>query len=404
MTRALIIGSGVAGPVLSMALQQADIESRIFEGDAAGVGEDGSWLNFQSANGIDALRAIDAAGPVEKLGYEVETMSFANSRGRSLGRMPIPARPDGLKSMMVPRAALREALDGTARERGIAVEYGKTLRDVVRLPGGGVQAVFADGSTADGDLLIGCDGVHSTVRTLIDPDAPAPGPVPVLTTGGYIPDFTIAAPERDLHINLGTRCSFAWLRTPDGGTAWFANPPKTGDTPDGVLSDGDDAALRRWLHEIMAGETALAHDIVDAAPAPLFGWSSYTLPVARRWHDNHGMVIIGDAAHVTSPTAGQGLALAIEDAVVLAQCLRDCPDVPTAFTTFEALRRDRVTKIVKHGRNPEPPGAIGRFLRDLMMPVILGKTAKDGGKSLMWIQGHHIDFDARVIPVTRSDS
>ncbi|MFI1913808.1 FAD-dependent oxidoreductase [Nocardia sp. NPDC020380] len=404
MTRALIIGAGVAGPVLSMALQQAGIESSIFEGDAAGAAADGSWLNFQSANGIDALRAIDAAGPVEKLGYEVDTMSFANSSGRALGRMPIPVRPDGLKSMMVPRTALNAALGDTARERGITVEYGKRLIDAVRLPGGSVQAVFADGTTADGDLLIGCDGVHSTVRTHIDPHAPAPSPVAVLTTGGYIPDFTVDAPDRDLHVHLGLRCSFAWLRTSDGGTAWFANLPKNDETAHGVLSDTDDAAMRRRLHELTAGEAGPARDIIDAAPAPLLGWSSYTMPVARRWHDGRNLVIIGDAAHVTSPTAGQGLALAIEDAVVLAQCLRDCPDVPTALTTFDALRRDRVTKIVKHGRNPEPPGAIGRFIRDLIMPVMLGKTAKDGGRSLMWIQGHHIDFDARVIPVTRSDS
>lgn len=401
MTRALIIGAGVAGPVLSMALQQVGIESSIFEGDAVGAAEAGSWLNFQSANGIDALRAIDAAGPVEKLGYEVDTMSFANSSGRDLGRMPIPVRADGLKSMMVPRAALNAALDDTARERGITVEYGKRLIDAVRLPGGGVQAVFADGTTADGDLLIGCDGVHSTVRSIIDPHAPAPSPVAVLTTGGYIPDFTVDAPDRDLHVHLGTRCSFAWLRTPDGGTAWFANPPKNTGS---VVSDTDDAALRRRLHELMAGEIGPAHDIIDAAPAPLPAWSSYAMPVAGRWHDGRTMVIIGDAAHVTSPTAGQGLALAIEDAVVLAQCLRDCPDLPSALTTFDALRRDRVTKIVKHGRNPEPPGAIGRFIRDLLMPIMLGKTARDGGRSLLWIQGHHIDFDARVIPVTRSDS
>ena len=72
------------------------------------------------------------------------------------------------------------------------------------------------------------------------------------------------------------------------------------------------------------------------------------------------MVIVGDAAHATSPSSGQGASMAIEDAVVLAKCLRDLPDVSRAFAAYEQLRRERVERVVAQERGPaaaKPPGA-----------------------------------------------
>jgi 2-polyprenyl-6-methoxyphenol hydroxylase-like FAD-dependent oxidoreductase len=209
MTHVLIIGAGVAGPVLSMALARVGIESSVFERDPAGAEQRGSWLNFQ-ANGMDALHAIDAAGPVERLGYENDNISFINGKGRLLGRMPMAARrPDGQESLVMPRAALYAALGDLARERGSEVSYGKQFVDAVSLPGGGVRARFADGSTAEGDLLVGCDGIHSPVRTLLDPGARKPRYVPVLNVGGYLPNFTVDVPPKEFRMQFGTRCFFA---------------------------------------------------------------------------------------------------------------------------------------------------------------------------------------------------
>jgi FAD-dependent urate hydroxylase len=401
MTHALIIGAGVAGPVLSMALRRAGIESTLYERDEAGAEQRGSWLNFQ-ANGMDALHAIDAAGPVEKLGFPVETMSFVNGKGKPLGTMPMAARrPDGQVSMMMPRADLYAALGAEARVRGAQVWYGKRLVSAASTSGG-VEAVFADGTTATGDLLIGCDGIHSPVRSFIDPQAPAPRYVPVLNNGGYIPDFRVDVPAREFRMQFGTRCFFAWMPTPDGGTVWFANPPMAREPERGVLSTMSDADWRGWLHELMAGDAGPAHEIIDAAPGPILGWATYDMPVVRNWHNGRDMIIIGDAAHATSPAAGQGASMALEDAVILAQCLRDCPDIPSAFGTFVALRRRRVEKIVKNGHrssNSKAAGPVARVVRDAMLPIMFRRAAKDGGESMMWLQGHHIDFDDRITPI-----
>jgi FAD-dependent urate hydroxylase len=172
----------------------------------------------------------------------------------------------------------------------------------------------------------------------------------------------------------------------------------------GVLSGMADAQWRQWLHDLMDGDVGPSREIIDAAPGPLIGWATYDMPVVRRWHNGQNMIIIGDAAHATAPSAGQGASMALEDAVILAKCLRDCPGTPAAFATFEALRRDRVEKIVKHGArgsNAKAAGPAARVIRDLILPVAFRRAAKDGGKSMTWLQGHHIDFAERVTPATR---
>ena len=404
MTEALIIGAGVAGPVLAIALQRVGIDAHIYERSPSGADLRGAWLNFQ-ANGMDALRAVGAAGPLQNLGYPNDTIRFITGSSKELGRIPMAAeRPDGQLSVMMRRADLYRELNTLAAARGARYDYGKEFVSATTGSDGRVRAQFADGGSATGDLLIGCDGIHSTVRRTIDPAARAPRYVPVLNVGGYIPDVTVDVPPREFRRQFGTRCFFAWCPTPDGGTVWFANPPMAREPARGALSDMTDAGWRNWLHQLMSGDVGPAHDIIDAAPGPMIGWATYDLPVLKRWHNHRNQIIIGDAAHATAPSAGQGASMSVEDAVVLAQCLRDCPDIPTAFTTFESLRRSRVEKIVRHGHrsaNSKAAGPVGRFLRDLVLPVVFRQAAKDGGRSMMWLQGHHIDFDQTIQPAAR---
>jgi FAD-dependent urate hydroxylase len=404
MTKALIIGGGIAGPTLAVALRRIGMDVEVFEQLPPDADQRGAWINFQ-ANGLDALRAIGVGEWVEGIGYPVERMSFVNGKGRMLGTIPMAfRRPDGLTSRIMPRAKLFVSLADMARSHGVAIHHDKRMV-TARNTGSGVVARFDDGTEASGDILIGADGIHSRVRGIIDPDAPAPRYVPVLNNGGYIPDFTVDVPAEEFRMQFGTRCFFAWMNTPDGGTIWFANPPMKTEPPRGVLSSMTDAQWRAWLHELMDGDAGPHARIIDAAPGPIMGWATYDMPVVKRWHDGSRMAIIGDAAHATSPAAGQGASMSLEDAVILAQCLRDCPWVDggagSAFATFEALRRERVERIVADGHRGSSDKAAGplmRVLRDAFLPGKFRAAAKDGGQSMMWLQGHHIDFEERVTP------
>lgn len=398
----LIIGSGIAGPVLAMTLLRLGHTVTIYErGTSGGDSYRGAWITFQ-ANGMDALRAIDASGTIEEIGYVLDTISFVNGSGRSLGAMPMAApREDGTKSRIMRRSDLFVALANAAAKRGAKVEYEKELVDAETLSNGQVKASFKDGTSAIGDLLVGADGIHSRVRTLIDAHAATPRYVPVLNTGGYIPNFSLDTPPETMTMQFGTRCFFGWCATPDGGAVWFANPPLAEEPARGVLSGKSDAEWRKWLHELHGDDAGPADKLIDSAVGPLSGWATYDLPAVNKWH-NGSMVIIGDAAHATSPSSGQGASMAIEDAVILGKCVRDCPTTQSALDTFVSLRKERVEKIVAYGArsaNSKAAGPIARVFRDLLLPWVFWYAARDGGKGMQWLQGYHIDWDEKVVPV-----
>lgn len=403
MTTALVIGAGIAGPVAAMALQKAGIHAEIFEGHPTGADEIGSWLTLQ-ANGIDALAAVEAQHVVAGVGFPQPSMRFLSGSGRPLGRMSngMPLA-DGTPTQMMPREALYVALRDEAVTRGASIAYGKRLADATST-GTRVTATFADGSTAEGDILIGCDGIRSRVRQIIDPAAPPVRYVPVLNVGGVVPDMTVDAPVGEFQMVFGKRCFWAYVATPDGRVGWFANPPRAVEPTKAELAAMTDADWRTWLLELTADDRGPIADIVRADPATLVGWATYDMPTVPTWHRDN-MIIIGDAAHATSPSAGQGAAMALEDAVLLPRFLRDAPDVPTAFRLFEELRRDRVEKVVAYGArgsNSKAAGPVGRVIRDAMLPVFLKMAAK---QNTQWLHAHHVDWarhsnDTSAIPTS----
>lgn len=283
--------------------------------------------------------------------------------------------------------------------RGIAVQHGRRLVDATPVSGG-VRAVFDDGSTAQADLLVGADGIRSTVRTLIDPAAPRARFVPLLNLGGFAPTQATDAAPGEYEMIFGRRCFFGYIVTPSEGVWWFANPPRRDEPAQGELAGIGDSEWRALLDGALAGDAGPARALVRSTAHPLVGWATYDIPRVPRWHRD-GMVIIGDAAHATSPSSGQGASLAVEDAVQLARCLRDLPDVDGALTAYEGLRRRRVERVVAHGArtsSSKVAGPITRVVLDAVMPLVLLKVAADGGASLAWLHGHHIDFDAPVVP------
>ncbi|WNV73578.1 FAD-dependent monooxygenase [Geodermatophilus sp. DSM 44513] len=392
MRRALVVGGGVAGPVAAMALQRAGIEATVHEMRPAAVDDVGAWLGVQ-VNGLDALRAIGAEQAVRDVGFPTPVIEFRSGTGRVLGELsatgPPPARTVGLS---LRRADLYRALHEEALRRGLDLRYGARLVDV-HDTGDGVTAVFADGSTDTADVLVGADGVRSAVRGLVDPAAPPPRFVPVLNTAGVSEHVPPGAEVGRLTMVFGRRAFFGYLRAPSGGTWWFANPPVSREPAPAEVAGISDAEWRRRLHELHRDDRSPAVALVEATPGPLRGWATHDVPRVARWHRGR-TVLIGDAVHATSPASGQGSSLAIEDAVVLARCLRDLP-VPEAFTAFERLRRARVERVVAQGfgvSSAKSPPPVGRVVRDLVMPVLLRR----GRDPQSWVRAHHVDWDAPV--------
>src|SRR5690349_16226570 len=216
---ALVAGGGIAGTVAALALQRAGWAPRVFEARSPDAGELGAFLTV-AVNGLSALRALDLdPSVVTAAGFPTPQLTMLNGSGRHLAVLPLggPAE-DGTTTTTIKRADLYAALRSAATERGIPIEYGKALRGFTEGPAG-VRVTFADGSGAEGELLVGADGIRSRTRELLDPDGPAPQYLGLLNAGGFTDGPVAAAAGQApgmVHMAFGKRAFFGWTTAPDG--------------------------------------------------------------------------------------------------------------------------------------------------------------------------------------------
>ncbi|MGW8398565.1 FAD-dependent monooxygenase [Streptomyces lydicus] len=392
MTKALIVGGGIAGAVTAMALQKAGITSEVFEAYPTGADDVGAFL-IVFANGLEALRVIDAHGPVVDNSFPARRVEFYGNDGARLGERPIAGteQGDGLGPRTLRRATLYQVLHAEAARRGIPVRHGKRLVGAETVATAGakrVVATFADGSSAEGDLLIGADGLHSVTRTLIDPAAPQPRYTGQNTVCGYTRDAADVPLSPDTYTMIfGKRAFFGCTRAPGGEVWWFANVPGT-ELDRTTLPATPPDAWRTRVAALFSDDDTVAAALVRATGDRIIASNAYDIATTPTWHTDT-MVVLGDAAHAAAPNAAQGASMAIEDGVVLAKCLRDQPDPQSAFSAYEKLRRDRVEKVVAASAGMAKLTASGTPGRPAR-PEGAGRGSGEGGDN--WLTGYRIDW------------
>ena len=393
---ALIIGSGIAGPVTALALQKAGIASTIYEAYDTTADGLGGQLTV-APNGLDALRIVGADTAVRAVGQPMNHTVMADGNGRRIGEFA--GLSDLEPSQALWRSDLYRAIHDTAAKRAITIEYGKRLVGVDDSPTG-VTARFADGSTATADVLIGADGIHSTVRTLIDPAAPGPEIVPLLNFGAAA-DFAAPAAPDAMYFVFGKRAFLGYWVQPDGRTSWFSNLPHREPMS---IAQARAVPAEQWLRQLQEiyADDVPARDILrhtSSDQLASFG-SMEIMPSVPHWHRGR-MVLVGDSAHAPSSSSGQGASLAAESAVQLARCLRDLPDVPIAFAAYETLRRPRVEKVARRAAKTNNSKALGPAaitMMRLMMPIAT-RTFLSPERTLGSEQRYRIDWDENVTAV-----
>ena len=391
---ALVIGAGIAGPVTAVALQRAGFDPVVYEAYDTNAHGVGAFLGL-ALNGISALRTLDMDDAVLNRGFATPRMVITNGRGRVLADFPQGgALADGTRAVTLTRPDLCAALVEEAATRGIPIVRGKRLVDVDDT-GEGVRAHFTDGTTVEGDVLVGADGIRSVVRTLLDPAAPRPRYVGFLNTAGYARGLNLGIEPGVNHLVFGKRCFFGYVAHPNGDIWWFANPPRRGEPDPAELAAVPADAWRAQLRELFCDDDVPALAAIDNTERISTGWVTYDMPSVPTWHRGR-TVLVGDAAHAVSPSAGQGASLAIEDAVVLGKSLRDHAVPFDAFRAFEAARRPRVEQIVAQGRrngSGKTAGPIGRMVRDATMPLAMKAMFRGNRDPFRWIWDHRIDWD-----------
>lgn len=396
MPRALIIGSGVAGPAVARFLQRAGWEVEIFEAAVEPDSYAGLFLNV-ATNGLAVLDQLGLREQVVAAGHRSPHMVMWSGTGKRLGTVPNgPAGEPDRGSVVVRRGILHRVLREAAQAAGIPITFGARLERIEQTEAA-VRAVFADGRTETGDLLIGADGVGSPTRRHIDPDAPAPEYSGLVGLGGFARVPGLAPTPETQHMVFGRRSFFGYLVRDDGEVYWFANI---------TYPDGDRAALRavtapEWLamlRQLHADDPYPVPQILAHASGEVGGYPIDDLAHVPHWSRGR-VVAVGDAVHATSPSAGQGASLALEDAITLARCLRETPDHAAALAEYQRLRQPRAEAVVGYARainrrKRVTRSRLGIAIRDAMLPMFLRAAADDTRND--WLYNHEIAWEAGV--------
>lgn len=392
--KALIIGCGIAGPATALFLKRVGIEAVIYEADEQIDDYAGLFLNL-ARNGLQVMKELGLDEQIRQEGIVVHTMRMVSGKGKLLGNVgQTSGEPQGYT---IKRGILHRVLREEALRQGISIEYGKKLKGIETNDSHRVKVSFEDGTKVSGDFLIGCDGIGSCVRRLVMPNAPAPTYTGLISFGAYLHSNTIAYERGIQTMIFGKRAFFGYLVREAEEVYWFGNMNYPGAPSRKELQSIPQGEWRRTINGLYADDIAPLPEIVRSTEEEIGVYPIYDMPSLPVWHDK-SVVLIGDAVHATSPNAGQGASLALEDAMVLAKCIRDIPDVQLAFSAFQKQRRQRVERIVKYsrtiGQRKHATNSVQVFFRDLMMPLFLKSANKVSQK---WMYDYKIDWSEVTI-------
>jgi 2-polyprenyl-6-methoxyphenol hydroxylase-like FAD-dependent oxidoreductase len=379
--KALIIGAGIAGPVTAILLRRAGIDAQLFEAWPYSTGI-GGGLQI-APNGMHVLAAIGLAGEMIRRGSIAESFDFYSQSGKRFGAINRNMEQRfGQPAVNMRRATLNEAIVDKAWSEDVELGFEKRLVRIEDHADQPIVAHFDDGSSAEGDFLIGADGVHSAVRAHVVPDGPKPFDTGLIGFGGFLPRALLDGGPigQRVETTFGQSGFFGYgfcSPDPDDGVMWWSTQPGRGTDAATFRAMSEDA-LRRHLLEFHAGWHDPIPRLLEAAEN--IGVTA-TLDVATlpTWSRKR-VVLIGDAAHATSPHAGQGASLALEDAMRLVRLLQEGQELGASFEAFERERRPRAERVVafarRNGNQKGEFSATGAWLRDRMLRVLIPLSAR----------------------------
>jgi 2-polyprenyl-6-methoxyphenol hydroxylase-like FAD-dependent oxidoreductase len=335
--RVIVVGGGIGGLSAAIGLRGAGHEVVVLE-RAPRIDPVGAGITL-FANAMRALARLGVREAVAARGAAAKRSAILTSAGRELAQVP----PDLLEgTVAIHRADLQAVLGEAAGDVQLGVEVTAVEQDA------GAVIVRAEGGVEErGDLVVGADGLGSVVRSAIA-DAP-PRYAGYTAWRGVSP---IAIEPGRLSESWGVGERFGLVDIGGGRTYWFA----TKNAPEGEPDEpaGRKAEIRRrfsgW-HEPIAAvvEAADENDILRN--------DVYYLEPLQCWSSGR-IVLLGDAAHATTPGVGQGAAQAIEDAVVLANRVAHGGELAAALTEYESVRRPRARAVLKLSRRADRAGQL----------------------------------------------
>jgi 2-polyprenyl-6-methoxyphenol hydroxylase-like FAD-dependent oxidoreductase len=338
--KVLIVGGGFSGMAAAIQLRRIGVDVDLVEIDPG-------WRSYGAGISIggSALRAFKTLGILEQFllqGYGSDGVDLFAPTGHLIAQLPTPrlAGPEVPGGAGIMRPVLAKILADATNRAGAYVLLGETVKFLVQGESW-VDATFSAGNTVRYDLVIGADGLYSTTREMIFPDAPrprysgqgvwravVPRPANIVRAAMWI------GPKVKTGVNPVSKAEMYVFVTEDRAVNERIDPQRWPTMLADLLAPFPDPVM-----QAVRGQLGPDAQVVYR---PLEG-----LLLRGPWHQGR-VQLIGDAVHATTPHLAAGAGIGIEDAIVLAEELAAAKDVSEALTRFRARRWERCRMVVEN--------------------------------------------------------
>ena len=367
--RVIIIGGGIGGLCTAIGLHRNGIDVVVYE-QAEVLSQVGAGLTIWP-NAIKTLRKLGLADSVIGTGSKIERGQIRTADGRTLSRSE-PGELErlfGEPTVAIHRADLHDILLSALPAGN--VRLGAKCANFEQ-EADGVTVRFAGGHTDRADLVVGADGIHSAIRRQLFPEVR-------LRYSGYTAWRGIVATRDEVALGVtseswGCGSRFGILRVDKERVYWFA----TANAPAGQTLTAHER--KSFLRQRFQGWHHPVEMLLESTPAEeILHNDIYDLKPSRHWGKGR-VVLLGDAAHPTTPNMGQGACMAIESSLVLARCLSHEDDLAGAVGRYETERMPRTAWITeqswKIGRIGQMENPLGCRVRDFLLSMAPAKVTR----------------------------
>jgi FAD-dependent urate hydroxylase len=343
--RVLVVGAGIAGLAAARTLRGWGASVEVVERAGRVAGGTGIYLPGNAARVLGTLGLRD---DVERRAVHIGRQQLLDHRGEVLLDLDLAELWAGVgPCLALHRSDLYEVL--LAGIGDVPIHWGRTPRSAT-INDRTVRVELDNGMVAPFDLVIGADGVHSFVRGLVSAAAA------VRQVGQYSRRFVVAVatPSADWRVLLGPGAAFLTVPIGEGRVYCYCDGPAADPPPS--------------LEQLFAGFAEPVPTLLDTLTTGngLHAGPIEEVVVPGSW-SRGPVLLVGDAAHGTSPNMAEGAAMALEDAVVLAEELESAPSIPEALRAYEVRRRRRTDWVLSQTHRRDRTRNLPATLRDLVL-------------------------------------